>query len=283
MLKVLLVEDENLIRRGLQYKMDWTEVNCVVVGEAATGQEGLTQIKALRPDIVITDIRMPDMDGLEMLREGRAVCPFHAIIISGYGEFDYAQQAIRLGVAEYLLKPVDVNELKNCLRRIAAGVPDGQSGETPEPDEKPAPLQNKYAEAMMQYIRQHYAEHISLTDLSQQLNISCTHLNAKFKAETGYTFHDFLNYYRIRRAVELQKRGERKLYEIAELVGFSVDRHLCEDNRNAHHVLNLQADGIRRRRIGTVRIQVNLPVRVVYFRYLPLDEPEAQHAVPLVR
>ena len=73
----------------------------------------------------------------------------------------------------------------------------------------------------MQYIRQHYAEHISLTDLSQQLNISCTHLNAKFKAETGYTFHDFLNYYRIRRAVELQKRGERKLYEIAELVGFS--------------------------------------------------------------
>ena len=163
MLKVLLVEDENLIRRGLQYKMDWTEVNCVVVGEAATGQEGLTQIKALRPDIVITDIRMPDMDGLEMLREGRAVCPFHAIIISGYGEFDYAQQAIRLGVAEYLLKPVDVNELKNCLRRIAAGAPDGQSGETPEPDEKPAPLQNKYAEAMMQYIRQHYATIFSIT------------------------------------------------------------------------------------------------------------------------
>lgn len=221
MLKVLLVEDENLIRRGLQYKMDWTEVNCVVVGEAATGQEGLAQIKALHPDIVITDIRMPDMDGLEMLREGRGVCPFQAIIISGYGEFDYAQQAIRLGVAEYLLKPVDVNELKNCLRRIAAGAPAGQSAETPEMDEKPAPLQNKYAEAMMQYIRQHYAEHISLTDLSQQLNISCTHLNAKFKAETGYTFHDFLNYYRIRRAVELQKRGERKLYEIAELVGFS--------------------------------------------------------------
>lgn len=100
----------------------------MVVGEAATGQEGLTQIKALRPDIVITDIRMPDMDGLEMLREGRGVCPFHAIIISGYGEFDYAQQAIRLGVAEYLLKPVDVNELKNCLRRIAAGARTDRAG-----------------------------------------------------------------------------------------------------------------------------------------------------------
>ena len=78
----------------------------------------------------------------------------------------------------------------------------------------------------MQYIRQHYAEHISLTDLSQQLNISCTHLNAKFKAETGYTFHDFLNYYRIRRAVELQKRGERKLYEIA--MSFKIEKTLTK-------------------------------------------------------
>ena len=74
---------------------------------------------------------------------------------------------------------------------------------------------------MLQYIQQHYAEHISLTDLSQELNISCTHLNAKFKGEMGYTFHDFLNYYRICKAVELQKQRNYKLYEIAELVGFS--------------------------------------------------------------
>lgn len=128
MLKVLLVEDENLIRRGLQYKMDWTEVNCVVVGEAATGQEGLTQIKALRPDIVITDIRMPDMDGLEMLLRGSRRLSVSRDHHLRYGEFDYAQQAIRLGVAEYLLKPVDVNELKNCLRRIAAGARTDRAG-----------------------------------------------------------------------------------------------------------------------------------------------------------
>ena len=127
-----------------------------------------------------------------------------------------------LDAAAALPRPeTEIVPLDEAGGRIAAGTPAGQSAEAPEMDEKPAPLQNKYAEAMMQYIRQHYAEHISLTDLSQQLNISCTHLNAKFKAETGYTFHDFLNYYRIRRAVELQKRGERKLYEIAELVGFS--------------------------------------------------------------
>lgn len=225
MLKVLLVEDENLIRRGLQFQMDWTEVGCVVAGDAATGKEGLAQIKALKPDIVITDIRMPDMDGLEMLSAGRGECEFEAIIITGYSEFDYAKQAIHLGVSEYLLKPVDLNELKSCLQQIVRRRQEGRAADAPPiqlaPDLEPAAMGNKYAAAMLQYIQKHYAERISLTDLSQSLNISCTHLNAKFKAETGYTFHDFLNYYRISKAVELQKQGTYKLYEVAELVGFS--------------------------------------------------------------
>lgn len=225
MLKVLLVEDENLIRRGLKFQMDWTEVGCVVAGDAATGREGLEQIRAIRPDIVITDIRMPDMDGLEMLALGRAECAFDSILITGYSEFDYAKQAIHLGVSEYLLKPVDLNELKACIQQIARRRQDEWAPETPEvqlaPDLEPSAMGNKYAAAMLQYIQEHYAQRISLTDLSQELNISCTHLNAKFKAETGYTFHDFLNYYRISRAVELQKQGAYKLYEIAELVGFS--------------------------------------------------------------
>lgn len=225
MLKVLLVEDENLIRRGLQFQMDWTEVGCVVAGDAATGKEGLEQIRALKPDIVITDIRMPDMDGLEMLAAGREACEFEAILITGYSEFEYAKQAIHLGVSEYLLKPVDLNELKACLQQIVRRRQEGRTADAPAiqlvPDLEPAAMGNKYAAAMLQYIQEHYAQRISLTDLSQELNISCTHLNAKFKAETGYTFHDFLNYYRISKAVELQKQGTYKLYEVAELVGFS--------------------------------------------------------------
>lgn len=225
MLKVLLVEDEDIIRRGLQFQVDWTEVNCVVAGEAATGQEGLRQIELLHPDVVITDIRMPDMDGLEMLKQGRKICPFSAIIISGFGEFEYAQQAIHLGVVEYLLKPVDISQLKNCLMAIDWGNQSRQTAQ-PAPFAKAPELwdgtpRNKYVSIMLQYIKEHYSEHISLTDLSQELNISCTHLNAKFKAETGYTFHNFLNEYRIRKAVELQQDGNNKLYEIAEMVGFS--------------------------------------------------------------
>ena len=227
MLKVLLVEDEDVIRRGLRFQMDWTAAGCVVADEAASGREGLEKIGLLRPDVVVTDVRMPDMDGLEMLKRGLEVCPFDAIVVSGYGEFDYAQQAIRLGVAEYLLKPEDFNDLRGCIQKIVARRRQRQQGgQDPSapplvPNIDPAAVTNRYAARMLRYIQEHYAERISLTDLSQELNVSCTHLNAKFKAEVGYTFHDFLNHYRISRAVELQKQGTWKLYEIAEMVGFS--------------------------------------------------------------
>lgn len=224
MLKVLLVEDENLIRRGLAFQMNWTDVGCVLVGEAASGEEGLEQIEALHPDIVITDIRMQDMDGLDMIRRGQEICSFRSIILSGYSEFDYAQKAIRLGVLEYLLKPVDMNALRSCLLKATAqSDPKEASPVTPMTMEEldGSGIKNPYAKEMLRYIQEHYSERISLTELSQQLNISCTHLNAKFKAETGHTFHDFLNYYRISKAVEFQQEGDKKLYEIAEMVGFS--------------------------------------------------------------
>lgn len=229
MLKILLVEDEALIRRGLKFQMDWTAVGCMVAGEAASGEEGLEQIRRLRPDIVITDIRMQDMDGLAMLAAARAEQSFDAVIVSGHSEFDYAKQAIRLGVSEYLLKPVDLDELNACLRRIVVRRREGQAPQTRPvelaPQLDPAAMGDRYAAMMMRYIQQHYAERISLTDLSQELDRSCTYLNTKFKAETGYTFHDFLNYYRITRAVELQKQGNYKLYEIGERVGFPDYKH----------------------------------------------------------
>ena len=119
MLKVLLVEDENLIRRGLQYKMDWTEVNCVVVGEAATGQEGLTQIKALRPDIVITDIRMPDMDGLEVLEQFSDLPQeVPTIIISARDRESEKVKALDMGADDYVVKPFDPRELLARIRTV---------------------------------------------------------------------------------------------------------------------------------------------------------------------
>ena len=97
MYKVLIVEDEDIIRKGLMFMVNWQQAGCVVAGEAADGLEGLEKIRETRPDIVIVDINMPVMDGLEMLEKSIQEYGYDAIIVSGYSEFEYARKAITLG------------------------------------------------------------------------------------------------------------------------------------------------------------------------------------------
>ena len=126
MRKVLLVEDENLIRRGLLYKVDWSQVNCAVAGEAATGEEGLEKIRSLHPDIVITDIRMPDMDGLTLQRETEVLWPhIHFVFLSGFDDFQFIHQASKSPLYHgYLLKmegdEVVLNKIDQEIAQCAA-------------------------------------------------------------------------------------------------------------------------------------------------------------------
>ena len=124
MKKVLVVEDEQLIRRGLIRQMDWESCGCRVVGEAVNGENGLMMIEKLRPQIVITDIRMPVMDGLEMLRRSKDQYGYQAVVISGYSEFEYAQKALAMNVSGYLLKPIDLQDLNVLLKKLADQMPD---------------------------------------------------------------------------------------------------------------------------------------------------------------
>lgn len=120
MLRVLLVDDEVFARKGLSALIPWRELGYDIVGEADDGEEALKLIEALRPDVVVTDIRMPVMDGLKLighLREQGASSP-KFIIISGYNDFKYAQQAVRYGVQDFILKPIDEDEMAAALTRI---------------------------------------------------------------------------------------------------------------------------------------------------------------------
>lgn len=232
MYKVLVVEDEDIIRKGLIFMVDWLKVNCVVAGEAADGEEGLEKIREIRPDIVITDVKMPCKDGLKMLEESIGQYEYEAIIISGYGEFEYAKKAISLHVTEYLLKPVDFDHLYQTLEKLTHKIEanrkvrqymealehistdkiiDSHSLET---------AKSKYTTRMVEYIKTCYRQKISINDLSEKYGISSTYLHTKFKKETNYTFNDFLNRYRVLQAVELLKQDKWKVYEIGEHVGF---------------------------------------------------------------
>lgn len=121
MIKVFLADDEIVIREGIRASFPWQETEYQLVGEAPDGEMALSMIRDTKPDILITDIRMPFMDGIELCRVVRRQMPWIGIIIlSGYDEFEYARKAIQLGVKEYLLKPITAQELRQVLDRVSA-------------------------------------------------------------------------------------------------------------------------------------------------------------------
>ncbi len=121
MTRVFLADDEIVIREGIRSSFPWSETEYQLVGEAPDGEMALSMIRDTKPDILITDIRMPFMDGLELCRAVRRLMPWIGVVIlSGYDEFEYARQAIQLGVREYLLKPITAQELRQALDRISA-------------------------------------------------------------------------------------------------------------------------------------------------------------------
>lgn len=116
-MKIVVIEDEIRIREGIGRLLHKLDESYELAGTAENGRQGLALIQDVKPDVVITDIRMPVMDGLEMLTEAVAGgFAGKAVILSAYTEFDYARQAIRLGVSEYLIKPVVVSELSQIGR-----------------------------------------------------------------------------------------------------------------------------------------------------------------------
>lgn len=119
-MKVFLVEDEIIMREGIRNNIDWEKEGFEFAGEASDGELAYPLIQDSKPDILITDIRMPFMDGLELSRRVKKEMPdIKIIVLSGYDEFEYAREGIRIGITEYLLKPIDGNKLLEAVKRVA--------------------------------------------------------------------------------------------------------------------------------------------------------------------
>ena len=119
----MIVDDEAVIRSGIANVVDWGVLDIEVVGEAANGRDALNRSLLLRPDIVITDIKMPIIGGLEFARELLKKRPdTRVVLLTGYSDFEYMQQAIQIGVMDYLLKPVRVDELERLMQRLCTDI-----------------------------------------------------------------------------------------------------------------------------------------------------------------
>ena len=182
-LRVLLVDDEIMIREGFKRLFDWQAHNCEVVGEAADGMEALAQIDALRPDIVIMDINIPIMNGLKVIQVSRTKHPNTAfVIVSGYDDFSYCREALRLQITDYILKPVNYEEFGACIDNLK--IARFQKAVTEAPTEQG----ERTITGLTRYLQAHLAEDISLGMLSDEFHLSAQYISQLFKSEIGVIF-----------------------------------------------------------------------------------------------
>ena len=229
MYKVLLVEDEEIIRNGIRHSIPWAEFGCRVAGEAGDGEEGMRMIEELKPDIVITDINMPVMDGLAMLSATKLKYDYAAVILTGYSDFEYAREAIRNGVSGYVLKPLNMNEMKEALAqavlesRNIGYLRQKYQEETERRNilllELDRNYQDPVVQSILEYIAAHYREKIMLSDLAEELHYSERYISQKFQKAVGTTVIEYLNRYRIQKALIFIREKTFPLSEIGWEVG----------------------------------------------------------------
>ena len=227
MLKVVVVEDEVLVRKGIVLTVDWAAVGCAVVGEACNGEEGLEVIDRYKPDLIVTDIKMPRLDGIGMVERLRqAGNEAYVIILTAYSEFTYAQSAIRLGAVEYLLKPFRDGELEAVIQRIQRrereSGPQQCAPKVCVPTvQDPTQEKSKYVMETLTYLSEHYNDpEISVTSIAGHLGVSESQLSHVFKKETSYTLTGYLTSFRMHKAMELLRDCRVRVYEAAERVGY---------------------------------------------------------------
>jgi len=241
MYRVVVVEDSLLLRKGIIFTTDWNALHCEVVGEAENGLEGLRIIQELRPDIVITDIRMPGLDGIQMIERLQNQCDTLFIILTAYNSFEYARKALHLGVVEYISKPLDEQAFQSLLMETCAKIAERKEYEKVKVqmgkmDDSRIMLFQEYLRGeqsvqkshvyrAVHFIESRFSDDIGVHEISKELLMSESYLSRLFKDETGYTIGDYLLNYRIKQACLLLNDSSAKIYEVANQVGFRDQRY----------------------------------------------------------
>lgn len=228
MYKVVIIDDEPIIVEGLSRLAPWQEYHCQVVGTAGDGQEGLELIRSLRPDIVFSDIYMPKMNGLLMAAALKSEFEnLELSILTGYRDFDLLQEALRLGVTRYILKPSSMEELEEALKAMTEklrkrGIYPENQNDLPKEVAEP---QNEQAGSFLvnnaiAYMKKNYTRKLTLKEVADHIYVSQWHLSKLLNGHTGQSFSELLNTIRVDAAKELLKDPALRVGDVAETVGF---------------------------------------------------------------
>ena len=228
MTSVMIVDDEKYVRQGIINETDWDLIGCEVVAEAPNGEIAYELAIKHRPDLIISDIKMPKMNGIELARKVHERFPNTKIIfLTAYDEFEYARAAIKLGVSDYLLKPFKDGELEGSVQKLlhihpmTMGSSDAQIEDELIQLKKKEEVENRYVQTAIDYIENHFSDaDFSISKLAESMGVSEGHISRLFKAQTDISIGNYLTRYRIKKAMNHLKDVQVKVYEVAEKVGY---------------------------------------------------------------
>jgi YesN/AraC family two-component response regulator len=240
MIKVILVDDEYIVRKGLIATIDWQKYNMVVAGEAANGQKGWELFLENKPAVVITDIVMPEMTGIDLARKIKEEAPDTKILLlSCHRDFEYAQEGIRLGASGYILKTAfQDEEFEEYLKRFADEI-DKAEEEVPAEeaaheefyewkfkvtvDKWPEPIQKA-----VQLITEDLSKSHSSVDIAHEVSLSRSHFSTLFKKSVGESFYDFTEKVKLTAACELLEATTLTLQQIGEKIGIQDGKYFSK-------------------------------------------------------
>ena len=263
MWKVLIVEDEVFVRESVKELIHWEEMGFTLIGEAGNGADALAMIKADPPDLVLSDIDMPLMDGIELLKETRkAGIASKFVMLTCMGDFEYMRQAIEYGASNYVLKlSMSVNDLRDMLRKISEELTKasvatlaGASSEAAKPKAgesevgsvhtassmavtdslqdrqniSPEAISHPEVSKILAYIDQNYDQDISVKSLAQYVMMGENYVSALFKKKTGHNLIHYLHQFRVDKAIEYLMQTSLPVNEIGQKVGFANDNYFIK-------------------------------------------------------
>jgi len=242
--KIILADDEHWIRSLMRSIVNWKKLGTEIVAETGDGATALALCRLKRPHILVSDVRMPGLNGLELIEKVRREMPeIQCIIISGYDEFEFARRALRLGALDYLLKPLESRQVEAVVRRAIGRLQGIQvekkerrdleakvnklqaslsgKGEARIPIVKPPAHADRRILRALIYLDDNLPRCPTLNEVAERCYLSPSYFSQKFKESMGLGFGEYLAKLRLRRAEQLMANPDLKCREIAELLGFS--------------------------------------------------------------
>lgn len=225
MFSLLIVDDEPIVRNGIKNLIDFNELNIGTVLEAQNGLQALNLVKSNDIDIVLADINMPKMNGLDFAKNAKTHNKDILIaLVTGYDYFDYAVSALRYGVDEYLLKPVSKKDIEKVLTQMIEKLKDSKVKTELKDisiEEETIKKDGSYKEDIQKVIETKLSDsNFSLTMLADEVNLSQSYLSRIFKQYFGMPFRDYIFTERISQSKILLLSSDKKIYEVCESVGF---------------------------------------------------------------